>query len=64
MYVAVTAKAWSPIVARCMHGMINCDGDEDLSLCLDPRLATGWTSSDRYCGAAINGKSNQTTNFV
>jgi len=24
---------------------------EDLSLCLDSSVVTGWTSSDRYCGA-------------
>lgn len=27
------------------------DVDEDRSLCLDSSVATGWTSSDRYCAA-------------
>jgi len=48
---AETAKARSPSVERRVHGTTSCEVDEDLSLCFDSREATGWTRSDRYCGA-------------
>jgi len=48
---APTVKARSPIVDFRMHGTTSWEVDDDRSLCLDSRSATGWSSSDRYCGA-------------
>jgi len=43
------------MVEQRVHGTTSCEVDEDLSLCLDSGLMTGWRSLDIYCGADPNG---------
>jgi len=53
VFHAATAKALSLFVEWHVHGMPSCEADDELSLRLYSRLATGRTSADRYCSADL-----------